>query len=477
MATDYPDALDVFTAVAGGQQGTPSADGRVHSARHNDVEDAVEAVQAELGINPAGSEATVAARLGAIEGVALAPAYVTRYGATGDGVTDDTAALLAARDSGSLEVRVPAGTYVVTTLTLNVAGQSWVLLPGAVIKLKPATSASGIVKVTAAGVRLSGGKVDGNLSSNTYAYCYGVEVSAADVTVAGVEVTATTAGGVSLVSGATGCLVRDCYLHDTGTTSTIGTGILVSGATRCRVIGNRCEDNGVYGTGDQTYDGNGIYLAGGDLDGYNVVEGNTTRRNARRGIKVQERAATITGNSLCGDSSGIGVTVAPSPTSTPTTITGNTIRSTAKVGLQLDNCAFVTVTGNTISDTTDHAVSAASTCNNVVFAGNTVLRSARHGLNLVGITDWNISGNLIVDCGTGLSERFGINLNGTYRVAITGNTVQNSGSGTSMTRGICLAGANDRINITGNLCYLGLTAPITDYTPGTNVTQTANRTT
>ena len=75
-----------------------------------------------------------------------------------------------------------------------------------------------------------------------------------------------------------------------------------------------------------------------------------------------------------------------------------------------------------------------------------------------------------------MSERFGINLNGTYRVNIAGNTIQNSGSNTTMTRAVCLAGANNRVNITGNLCYLGLTAPITDYTPGTNITQTANMT-
>jgi len=66
MATAYPGGLDTFTAVAGGQQGTPSADGRVHSARHNDVEDAVEAVQAELGLNPSGASATVVARLDAL---------------------------------------------------------------------------------------------------------------------------------------------------------------------------------------------------------------------------------------------------------------------------------------------------------------------------------------------------------------------------------------------------------------------------
>lgn len=55
MATSYPGALDVFPVyVAGGPN---------HAGVHTDVGDAIEAIQAELGVNPSGNSATVADRL------------------------------------------------------------------------------------------------------------------------------------------------------------------------------------------------------------------------------------------------------------------------------------------------------------------------------------------------------------------------------------------------------------------------------
>jgi hypothetical protein len=63
--------LDDFAATTATptttKTGTVDSKGRTHSGRHDDVEAAVENVQAALGVNPAGAFATVAARLTAIE--------------------------------------------------------------------------------------------------------------------------------------------------------------------------------------------------------------------------------------------------------------------------------------------------------------------------------------------------------------------------------------------------------------------------
>lgn len=48
--------------------------------------------------------------------------YATDHGAVGDGVTDDTAAIQAALDTGK-NVILPAGTFIVSTLTLAIGGQ------------------------------------------------------------------------------------------------------------------------------------------------------------------------------------------------------------------------------------------------------------------------------------------------------------------------------------------------------------------
>jgi hypothetical protein len=61
MATNYPGSLDNFT--------NPTASDTLdsvtvpHASQHTDINDAVEAIEGELGTNPKGTFATVKARL------------------------------------------------------------------------------------------------------------------------------------------------------------------------------------------------------------------------------------------------------------------------------------------------------------------------------------------------------------------------------------------------------------------------------
>lgn len=59
----YPGALDALTNPAGSE----FQDGPSHAAQHANANDALEAVQATLGVNPQGSEDDVAARIAALE--------------------------------------------------------------------------------------------------------------------------------------------------------------------------------------------------------------------------------------------------------------------------------------------------------------------------------------------------------------------------------------------------------------------------
>ncbi len=78
MASNYPGSLDSFDTIASDKKTSDSVGGRTHRQMHNDLGDAIEAVQSELGTNPSGSDATVAARLTAIEaGTNLATGAVT----------------------------------------------------------------------------------------------------------------------------------------------------------------------------------------------------------------------------------------------------------------------------------------------------------------------------------------------------------------------------------------------------------------
>lgn len=63
MTSAYPGAIDDFSESSPTYMSDPDATGRVHSARHDDVESAIEQVEETLGVNPQGTSTTVAERI------------------------------------------------------------------------------------------------------------------------------------------------------------------------------------------------------------------------------------------------------------------------------------------------------------------------------------------------------------------------------------------------------------------------------
>ena len=66
MASNYPGSLDSFDTIASDKKTSDTVGGRTHRDMHNDLGDAIEAIEAELGTDPSGGSATVKARLDAI---------------------------------------------------------------------------------------------------------------------------------------------------------------------------------------------------------------------------------------------------------------------------------------------------------------------------------------------------------------------------------------------------------------------------
>lgn len=82
MPSNYPGALDTLTNPATSDpMVTPS-----HAGQHTNANDAIEAIQAELGTDPAGASATVAARLTAMTLGAWTD-YPPTWGSTGTAPT------------------------------------------------------------------------------------------------------------------------------------------------------------------------------------------------------------------------------------------------------------------------------------------------------------------------------------------------------------------------------------------------------
>lgn len=145
---------------------------------------------------------------------------VKDYGATGDGTTNDTTAIHAARDAagsgGSLHF--PDGTYLVSGLEASVADQTWTLARQAVIYLADADNTSNVI-VTANGFTIRGGKIDGNSANQTGTWGSGTFTgdgikadSVEDLTIEDVEITDCKFMGID-IKEASRVVVRRCYIH------------------------------------------------------------------------------------------------------------------------------------------------------------------------------------------------------------------------------------------------------------------------
>ena len=121
MASNYPGSLDSFDTIASDKKTSDAVGGRTHRQMHNDLGDAVEAVQAELGTDPAGTFSTVKARLDAL--VAYA-AKTSAYTAT---VADRTLNVT----SGTFTLDLPAAsTCTGQSLKVKNSGTGVVTLDG-----------------------------------------------------------------------------------------------------------------------------------------------------------------------------------------------------------------------------------------------------------------------------------------------------------------------------------------------------------
>ena len=121
MASNYPGSLDSFDTIASDKKTSDSVGGRTHRQMHNDLGDAVEAVQAELGTDPAGSYATVKARLDALV------AYAAKTGAYTATSADHTLNVT----SGTFTLDLPAASTVTgQSLRVRNSGTGVVTLDG-----------------------------------------------------------------------------------------------------------------------------------------------------------------------------------------------------------------------------------------------------------------------------------------------------------------------------------------------------------
>lgn len=391
------------------------------------------------------------------------------YGAVGDGVTDDSAAIdaLFAGASAGATVYVEAGTYLTDAFSVP-AGVTVRGNRDAIFKMKAAANTT--LVTLGAGSVLDGVTVDGNRSNQS-----------------------SSGHGVSL--GAAGAIIRDCKVmncYGYGVVSTNKDGVRVEG---CEIVDTRWQaifvevtsvaiervritDNYVDRSGeDETVVGTAITLKGtasykisGSVVSGNEVKMPTTTPPAGA-ICIEtfgnvERCRII-GNDCSGGSMGISL-----DKTIYSTCTGNTVYNAKTNGIELASASQCTVGENTVdgNSLTANGISVSNTApvkNNIVgnnirgcatrgiiatdadfssFVGNVIEQPAGYAIEILSTQHFTVTGNTLVGLGTGTK---GLTINTSDRCQVIGNDFYNFTQ-----HGVLVYAASavtlDRITITGN---------------------------
>jgi hypothetical protein len=391
------------------------------------------------------------------------PVYdVRKYGATGDGTTDDATAVNAAGSAAASAggvVHFPPGTYVVgarVELRTNVAFRgSGVGVTTIKLAASTAAAAMGCGSAVTDCV-VEDLTIDGNKANQSSSSAVGVSASLCTrLTVRNVRVKDTYGRGVTLFQ-CTDSVVRACHFDSTGsaqTTNGTGASIQFLACTRCSAV-----DNYVASANDC-----GIMLGNtGSNVGAKVI-GNTVRATYYIGIAggTGNADATFNDNKVI-DCTGNGIDVG---NVAGCAVNGNTVEGCGG-GIIGDGASNVVCCGNSVIATTStgsrdgiHFVYS-STIKDINLRGNNVSGSYRHGISLQNVVNGSVGGNVVKNSGTGEAGN-GIHLIDCTDITLPGNRSYDDQGTKTQGYGLRSTGTSDYLNVTGGNYRGNLTSSVT----------------
>jgi len=270
----------------------------------------------------------------------------------GDGSTDGTAAFTSAIAAGYKTVYVPDGTYIVTGITMNNAGQCLWISPGATIKLK-AAGTNAVITISANNVIVTGGgTIDGNRANATAGSAYGVYVNG--VTNATIQnlIIQHTINEAIRGSNCSNLSVLDNYITDTATSAIFVEITTTSGTLADCEFSRNFIDRSAESASTITTSGLQVHATGtSSIQQGTKVIANTIllpsnpTSNATLCIEIfEENHGTVIANNVI-RGGGFGISL---DTGYRASITGNTCFGCKNIGIEFAGCTRSTMAGNAV---------------------------------------------------------------------------------------------------------------------------------
>lgn len=405
------------------------------------------------------------------------PVNVADFGAVGDGVTDDTAAIQAAFTAstnvyfGGNDKSYLISDELILQSGTTVTGDKPTITQTA--NLTPIFNIDAKDNITVTGIKFVGVGTDFvNSDANPYATAIYTNAGSSNLFFANNEFNNFGYAGVRL-KAASSIQIIDNIMTGPGspilTPVTSGScyGVLTdSGCTNVVISGNLIKEYAqglrIEGTKDVTITGNvitdivgqhGIYV-GSQVENITIV-GNTILRTDLIGVKVQAQNGgtanfniTVSGNTVagCGDQ-GINITHGAGGTPQPTqnnnvVIVGNNLSDITATGINLQNIQYCTVGNNSINTCGGSGITA-SAVDFLDVSNNTVLSCQDSGIRDGSpCTNVCISDNVIHNCAiaNNAGDNYGIFIQNGSGLEISSNTITDNAGG--MLTGIRIAGGS-----------------------------------